>query len=277
MVKIAYLESRGEDQPYTNKNQSGFVGKYQQGVPSLMDTGYIKHDTSNKGNDWKSAVFTGKNGIRNLDDFLNNPAVQEQQAREYKTVQWRQLKAKGADKLIGTYYAPGGDQPEYKPKKNDVKITLSGLLGGAHLLGSGGIIQGIKSVQAGGQDREDGNKTKGVKYVEALNGFDIGPEIGVSLASPAPTTPTPAPRQSSTDAQWISREPVSFGGHTIPESTAITPTFKNGTLFSVAYDGENGPISLSVAPSAASIESRAMNQTKSPYGGVQQPSLSRSM
>ena len=86
-----FLEDLGRRESsgnYNARNQLGYIGKYQMGEPALVDVGYYKpKPTGLYNNDW-SGVFTGKDGINNVDDFLNNPVVQEKAQREFKKKQW---------------------------------------------------------------------------------------------------------------------------------------------------------------------------------------------
>ena len=70
------------------------------GESALVDCGYYKKPNCIYNNDWKG-VFTGKDGINSIQDFLNNSAVQEKAQMIFKKRQWQYLKAVGADKYIG--------------------------------------------------------------------------------------------------------------------------------------------------------------------------------
>jgi hypothetical protein len=66
-------------------NGKGFLGKYQFGAQALETFGYLKKGTS-KSND--NAVYdpnnwTGKDGMKNKDDFLNNLQIQEDLMKKY--------------------------------------------------------------------------------------------------------------------------------------------------------------------------------------------------
>jgi len=79
---VAKQES-GND--YRIDNKFGFLGKYQFGAQALETFGYLKKGSS-KGNN--NAVYdpnnwTGKDGIKNKDDFLNNLQVQEDLMKKY--------------------------------------------------------------------------------------------------------------------------------------------------------------------------------------------------
>jgi hypothetical protein len=93
---------------YKIDNKVGFLGKYQFGAQALETYGYLKKGTSkgngylkkgtSKGND--NAVYdpnnwTGKDGIKNKEDFLNNPSVQEEMMKKYTKSNFDQLVKSG--------------------------------------------------------------------------------------------------------------------------------------------------------------------------------------
>ncbi len=116
---LGYKESGGN---YNTINPSGggigALGIYQIRRDGLIDTGYLT-----KNNKW-----TGKNGIYFLEDFLNNPFMQEQIFDEYMKVQYKYLSHFGETKYIGS---------KYKGKKSDFIITDTGLLAAIHRTGIG--------------------------------------------------------------------------------------------------------------------------------------------
>jgi hypothetical protein len=66
-------------------NGKGFLGKYQFGAQALETFGYLKKGTS-KGNDnavYEPNNWTGKDGMKNKDDFLNNLQVQNKLMQDY--------------------------------------------------------------------------------------------------------------------------------------------------------------------------------------------------
>lgn len=114
---LGYKESNNN---YNKTNTSGggigALGMYQIRRDGLIDTGYLTKD-----NKW-----TGKNGIYSVEDFLNNPSIQEQILDEYMKVQYRYLSYFGETKYIGS---------KYKGLKFDFTITNTGLLAAIHRTG----------------------------------------------------------------------------------------------------------------------------------------------
>jgi Ca2+-binding RTX toxin-like protein len=146
-------------------SELGYLGKYQLGELALVDIGYYKGDGSAT-NDW-NGKWTGKGGVRSKQDFLNNPAVQEQAMQEYITQNWIYAKTvKGASvhsKAMG-YRIYNGQV------LNGQKITISGMLAGMHLLGISGLAEYIKN---GGITRStDPNGVTLSDYLTEFGSFD---------------------------------------------------------------------------------------------------------
>ena len=151
------LGARESGGKYNIINRFGYAGKYQMGEMALTDAGYYKKPSCRYNNDW-SGIFTGKDGVNSINDFLNNPNAQENAQIIYKKKQWGYLKAVGADKYVGKIV-------------NGYEITSSGLLAGAHLKGAGSVIKYLKS---GGQVIEkDGFGTSVELYIKKFAGYDV--------------------------------------------------------------------------------------------------------
>ena len=114
---LGYRESKNDYGAYNPSGGGiGALGMYQIRKDGLIDTGYLTKD-----NKW-----TGKNGIKSIEDFLNNPKVQEIAFDEYMKVQYRYLSHFGETKYIGT---------EFKGVISDFKVTDTGLLAAIHRTG----------------------------------------------------------------------------------------------------------------------------------------------
>ena len=121
-----FLDALGERESggdYGIVNSYGYLGKYQFGELALIDVGYYTADGTGA-NDWKPGYWTGKNGIDSKADFLADGAVQEQAIRAYMKLQWVYL---------------GETQRFAGQKIGGLKVTESGLLAGAHILGAGTV------------------------------------------------------------------------------------------------------------------------------------------
>ncbi len=151
------LGARESGGNYKAFNKYGYAGKYQMGEAALIDAGYYKKPSGKYNNDW-SGVFTGKDGVKSIQDFLNNPKAQENAQIIYKKRQWGYLKAIGADKYVGKII-------------NGYMITPSGLLAGAHLKGAGSVIKYLKS--NGTLIEKDGFGTSVESYIKKFSGYDV--------------------------------------------------------------------------------------------------------
>lgn len=151
------LGARESGGNYKAFNKYGYAGKYQMGESALIDIGYYKKQSRVYNNDW-TGIFTGKDGIKSIQDFLNNPQVQEKAQILFKRKQWTYLKSVGADKYSGQII-------------NGYKITNSGLLAGAHLKGAGSVIDYLKS---GGKNiGKDAFGTSVESYIKKFADYDV--------------------------------------------------------------------------------------------------------
>ena len=147
-------ESGGNYQAF---NKYGYAGKYQMGEAALIDAGYYKKASKIYNNDW-SGVFTGKDGINSIQDFLNSPQAQENAQICFKKCQWRYLKALGADKYINKII-------------NGYTITQSGLLAACHLKGAGSVAKYLNS--NGKINEKDAFKNSVENYLKQFAGYDV--------------------------------------------------------------------------------------------------------
>lgn len=156
------LGARESGGDYKAFNKYGYAGKYQMGEAALIDCGYYKKPSGRFNNDW-SGQFLGKDGINSIQDFLNNPDVQEKAQILFKRKQWGYLKAVGAHYYLGQTI-------------NGIEITASGLLAGAHLKGAGSVINYLKS---GGQNvQKDAFGTSVESYIKKFAGCDVSQITG---------------------------------------------------------------------------------------------------
>ena len=120
MAQLGFRESSNN---YSAVNQLGYSGKYQFGAAALVDRGYIKREAYNAyRNDALSRPesWTGKDGIKNREDFLRNTQIQE-------SVMFEQLTA-NYNTLVQTRAINASDE----------KTTIAGMMAVSHLLGPGG-------------------------------------------------------------------------------------------------------------------------------------------
>lgn len=141
--KLAQRESSGD---YKAKNKLGYLGKYQFGKLALIDAGY----KDKKGN------WTGKDGIKSEEDFLNNKEAQESAMDRYTKLQRGYLKSHGGSDFIGK---------EFK----GIPVTESGLVAAAHLVGAKKLSESLKK----GEDPKDAFGTPATEYLKKFSGYDL--------------------------------------------------------------------------------------------------------
>ena len=147
---------------YKAFNRFGYAGKYQMGEAALVDAGYYFKPSRRYNNDW-SGIFLGKDGVNSIQDFLKNPKAQENAQIIFKKKQWGYLRAVGALNYLGLIV-------------NDILITPSGLLAGAHLKGAGSVIQYLKS--GGNSILKDGFGTSIESYIRQFANYDVSEITG---------------------------------------------------------------------------------------------------
>ena len=156
------LGARESGGNYKAFNCYGYAGKYQMGEAALVDAGYYQKPSRRFNNDW-SGDFSGKDGVKSIQDFLNNPKAQENAQIIFKKKQWGYLKAVGALNYLGLII-------------NGILITPSGLLAGAHLKGAGSVYEYLKS---GGKNiGKDAFGTSVESYIKQFANYDVSEITG---------------------------------------------------------------------------------------------------
>ena len=157
------LGARESGGNYKAFNCYGYAGKYQMGEAALVDAGYYQKPSRRFNNDW-SGNFLGKDGVKSIQDFLNNPKAQENAQRIFKKRQWGYLMNGGIEKYINK---------EIKGHR----MTPSGLLVGAHLCGHEKVMNYVRS--DGVHNAKDGNGVTVESYIRKFNGFDVSDITGI--------------------------------------------------------------------------------------------------
>lgn len=152
--KLGYYESRNT---YNIKNSYGYMGRWQMGHMALIDIGFMTNSST-------YSATAAKFGVYSDEDFLNSPEAQDYCIQLYDK------------KLIG-YIEYYGDEKYIGQTMWGIKITLSGLVAAAHLVGAGGLHQMLKT----GEIATDANGSKATFYLENLAGYDIAKSIGTSI------------------------------------------------------------------------------------------------
>lgn len=162
------LGFRESSDRYDVTNIYGSLGRYQMGEASFVDTGLYVPD-SNPFDNVYGGSFTGKYGVYSVNDFLSMPAAQDQAIRDYMALQFTYLKS------VWAY-----DGQTLK----GVQVTISGMLGAAHILGWDGAAAWLGS---GGDDvPADNFGTTITEYAILLGGYEtpftINHDVAESIA-----------------------------------------------------------------------------------------------
>ena len=143
------LGFRESGNKYSVTNSLGFLGKYQFGKARLYDLGFSIDGFAPKGMAPKKIITA--------DQFLNDPQLQEELFKKHvKTFAAYALK-KFSDYLNNEVHG--------------IKVTLSGLVAGAHLLGWGGV----KDFLLNGTVGKDGYGTKISEYIQKFSDYNLEP------------------------------------------------------------------------------------------------------
>jgi hypothetical protein len=160
LTALRHRESGGN---YQVINTLNFVGAYQFGEAALIDLGYVRRDSDVYNNDF-SGGFTGKHGIRSLQQFINSPDVQDRAVQDWMGLMWHYIRSDGLDQYA--WREVGG-----------VTLSPSGMLAATHLLGAGGLREFVDS--NGSADIRDPYGMPLRNYIIDLGGYDIpfGPSL----------------------------------------------------------------------------------------------------
>jgi hypothetical protein len=167
---------------YTADNGFGFVGKYQFGAKALETYGYLKPGSSS---DDRAVYYprnwTGKDGIKNKEDFMNSAAIQEKLMQEYTQQHIKQLKKSGVlqENMAGVDVA------------SRLYAAHHGGVGGANALFLRGESRGDRFLSAANTGKSAATMASLYSGGSAPSGSTIG-KTSVAIASAnSPSTPPP--------------------------------------------------------------------------------------
>ncbi len=153
-----FFEALGQKESSGNysaiQKKYGYLGKYQMGEAALIDCGYYKRD-GKISNYFLDKFWTGKDGVKSKQDFLDNHQAQENAIREYMKVQWRYIISANLDRFVGQ-------------SRKGILFTVSGLLAGAHLGGHGRLEAYLKNNRLD----PDGNGVFVTEYIQKFSDYD---------------------------------------------------------------------------------------------------------
>jgi len=141
---MSAIGQRESGNKYDVVNTIGFSGKYQFGSAALQEAGYIILGSSNRNSTLDNPnAWTGKNGVNNKEDWLNNKNnCQEIGMIAYTNKNLSYLKRNGGVRT--------GDSNE----------VIAGMLAGSHLLGA----SAMKNWRNGKRGQADAYGTTGDEY-----------------------------------------------------------------------------------------------------------------
>jgi len=148
------LAQRESGKDYTVRNDLGYLGRYQFGMARLTDLGYAERKPGAKG--WGNSSFQWVEPWSD-ERWLGNAGIQELAFREHM-----ERHARSVGRRYGQYV--GQPLSAYRDGAAG-EVTLSGMLGVAHLLGLGGLGKLLA-----GDDGADAYGTKASDYLLLLSG-----------------------------------------------------------------------------------------------------------
>jgi hypothetical protein len=181
---------------YSGDNNAGYVGKYAFGAAALETFGYLKPGSSkdNRMAVYNPENYTGKDGIKSVDDFKNSQQVQEKAMMALTESNFKQLKGMGvikgdesASQLAGTLYAA-----HHGGVGNAKKLILEGQDTKDFLYGDKATVQKSmnKMVAAYGGGGGDIDRLGGNKTTSASAGLGDGTALAQNNP-PAKLPPSP--------------------------------------------------------------------------------------
>jgi len=135
---------------YDIKNRFGYLGAYQFGKARLLDLGISINDFGK----YLHPVAYKKAKKMSEEEFLKNKELQDEVFREHCKQLARVIKKRFSYLL--------------NKKHRNIKLTLSGMIAGAHLVGLGGLIKWIN-----GKEVKDGNGVSVEVYLKKFQDYDL--------------------------------------------------------------------------------------------------------
>lgn len=134
---------------YQAINRFGYMGRYQLGGLALQDAGF-----QDECGNWTE--LANSHGVFSQEGFLNSPKAQNAAVRAYHQKLCHYIRAYGLEEYRGEKYC-------------GVRITKSGLLAAAHLVGVKNLAKGLAS----GDAVYDGNGVPASEYMDLFSGYNI--------------------------------------------------------------------------------------------------------
>jgi len=154
LLSLSMVESGGD---YQSVNTLDFLGAYQFGEAALTDLGFVRYDGDAYDNDYGGG-WTGKYGVRSKQGFLRSKRAQDRAAEDWMRLMWSYIERDRTDRYAWQMVG-------------QTRLTTSGMLAAAHLLGPGALKDYIES--NGTLDLRDPYGTPLVQYINNFNGYDV--------------------------------------------------------------------------------------------------------
>ncbi|MCM1004252.1 MAG: hypothetical protein NC408_07925 [Candidatus Gastranaerophilales bacterium] len=179
------------------------------GEAALSDAGYYNGKSPGYNQEWRGE-FSGKDNVKNKEDFLKNAQAQENAIRDYMKKQWQILQSNGSTKYIGS-------------KINGIDITPSGLLAMGHLKGGGYVSKYLGT--NGTKLEKDGFGTNPEEYLKKFGGYDVS-----EITDPNYYAPTFGGTQSSMADKMLNQGRNVISGvasKVMPPSSSVDKAINN--------------------------------------------------
>lgn len=168
LEKLGYYESRNT---YNIKNEYGYLGRWQMGHLALQDVGFMTDSTH-------YSSLAASYGVYSDEDFLNSPEAQDYCIQALCKKTWSYIRYYGDDQYLG--------QTMW-----DIRITISGMIAAAHLVGVGALHNMLKS----GVVATDANGATATFYLRELGGYNISKSLNTTITDPV-VDPDPQPTEA---------------------------------------------------------------------------------
>ncbi len=175
LMDIGYYQAKTDDQGlneyYVWVDNSTWANGVRDKVINPWGTEIHATDV----NRWQG-TFSGKSGILSFDDLKDPPkqdqAMQDNLKHNYDMINSQLTGGKTIADLVGTTVSWDGCDPSIAPppggRANEVILSVSGILAGAHLRGAGGAAQLLNTHQ----NTPDENNTYILQYIQDFGGYE---------------------------------------------------------------------------------------------------------
>jgi hypothetical protein len=171
---------KGDIKQYSFENPHlGFLGKYQFAEVLLIRLGYyqatVYYGNGADKNYWRGS-WTNKRGINSKVKFLNSPQAQETAIREAFGIYLEDINyfLKSQGKSLSSYLNKN-QIFNYQGKSKTIKITLSGILAGAHLRGPNRVVELLTQ----GKISKDEFGTSILEYIDMFANYSVSQTIEI--------------------------------------------------------------------------------------------------